>query len=384
VAMFDTCEVAVGAIHGHEAANPMRSPGRSYEQTSGKKPMFERDPVSNFPQGCEAYYSSTPTPASLHNYFQKSLDPSLKNGIAFKGISRLLHTVYHFAAGLPNAELDRKESKDALFAAFPDKLEDFNVLAKPEYADALSRILKRVDARYLAARKISDAGQGSHQAMLAEAPGRLYVGSPRLISLPLTTDEVAYWSPGVPGGPSSKAQIWEQVAYAFKIISNNLASSVALEFDYVDLHGGRGESVVRTQAKQAAIPLARLIAQLKTAGIFDRTLIAMYTVDGSRSVKADSTGDEGKNSVILAGGMIRGGYYGDIRVASNTSVGHTYSYHSPDSVTGLPGQGFVDNGGRVSPAQMWRTVMKALKVPDSLCNQFPDVANVSPLSFALR
>ncbi len=386
VAFLDTCEVGAGAIHGHEAANPIRSPGRSYSST-GRKPMFENDPIANFPQGCEAYYSNTPTPASLHNFHQKQLDPSLKNGIVFKGISRSIHTAYHFAAGLPAAELDRKQSVSSLLAAFPDKVEDYNVLAKPEHADAFTRLLQRVDKRFLESRRIATAATEGHAATLTEAKGRLYVGAPKLVSLPLTPEERAYWSAGVPnqvGGGTAKAQIWEQVAYAFKIVSNNLARTVALEFDYVDFHGGRGETLVRTMAKQAALPLARLITQLKAAGLYDRTVIAVYTVDGSRSPKADSYGDEGKNTLILAGGGIRGGYWGDIRVAADTSIGHTYSYHSPDPATGAPGPGATNNSGRLPAARVWRTVMKALKVPDAVCGQFADVAQAAPLSFALR
>src|SRR5690606_15707719 len=44
VAMIDCCEVAVGEIHGHESANPLRSPGRSYSAAGGKLPMFNLDP----------------------------------------------------------------------------------------------------------------------------------------------------------------------------------------------------------------------------------------------------------------------------------------------------------------------------------------------------
>lgn len=383
IALIDSNELCDGPIHGHEGTNPLRSPGRAHEQTAGKLAVFSNDPTSNFPGGNDAHYSSTPTPATLHNYRQKQLDGALKNGFAFKGIARDIHTVYHFGAGLPGAELDRMQSKGQLFNAFPARVEDFNVVSKPEHASVIQRILKRVDGRYLAARKLSDAAKEGHTAALEEAKGRLYVQAPRVISLPITAAEEAYWRSGVPdqvaGGPV-RAQPWEQAAYASKILSNDLARSIALEFEFVDQHGGRPEAMVRTMAQQASRPLARLITSLKAAGIWDRTLIAMYTVDGSRAVDADSYGNRGKNTLILAGGMIRGGYWGDIRVAGNSGSGHDYSYHGPDLTTGMP----TASESRLPSNRVWRTVMKALKVPDALCAQFPDVAGASALPFLLK
>lgn len=386
IAMIDCCELSRGAIHGHEAANPLRSPGRDYVQKPGAMPMYLNDPVSNFPQGCEAYYSTTPTPASLHNAHQKTLDPEVRNGVAFKGISRSVHTCYHFAAGLPAGELDRKQSVDSLLAAFPDRVEDLSILPRPEDADALVRIAERADRRFLAERAFTRMARTSHEATLAEAKKLLHTGAVRAISLSLTAEERAFWSAGVPDqvGGNVKAQIWEQVAYGFKIVSSGMARTVALEFDYADVHDMRTESQVRTEAKQVALPLSRLIARLKEAGIYDRTLVAIYTVDGSRSPAASSYGNEGKNTVILAGGMIRGGYYGDVRVAGNTDAGHVYSFHAPDPTTGAPGPGRTDNGGRLPGAAVWRTVMKALRVPDAACDRFADVRGVAPLPFLLR
>ncbi|MCA9600451.1 MAG: hypothetical protein KC417_00420, partial [Myxococcales bacterium] len=96
IAMIDACNPSMGVIHGHEAANPIRSPGRAYQAT-GRSPMWNNDPVSTTNlQGCEPFYSTTPTPASLHNHYQHTLTTGLRNGIAFKGISRSIHTAYHF------------------------------------------------------------------------------------------------------------------------------------------------------------------------------------------------------------------------------------------------------------------------------------------------
>src|SRR5690606_32894074 len=103
-----------------------------------------------------------------------------------------------------------------------------------------------------------------------------------------------------------------------------------------------------------------------------------------REVKADSYGNAGKNTVILAGGKIRGGYFGDIRVAGDAGAGHDYSYHAPDLVTGAPGPGSGNNGGRVAGRHVWRTIMRALEIPDALCDRFPDVAGAAPMRFALR
>jgi hypothetical protein len=386
IAMVDTCELSQGAIHGHEAANPLRSPGRTYDPLPGHMPMFRNDPISNFPQGCEAFYSTTPTPASLHNAYSKSLDPQLKNGLAFKGISRPEHTVYHFAAGLPGAELDRKQSVQSLHEAFPDRVEDLNILATPQHAEAFVRILKKVDAKHLERRRMPATAGVDHSQALTDSQKLLYSGATRVVSLPLTAEETAYWREGVPDqvGSQPKAQIWHQFGLAFKLLSNDMVRSVALEFDYIDQHDTRPESLMRTEAKQAAIPLARIIEKLKAANLYERTLIALYTTDGSRSPAANSSGNEGKNTVILAGGMVRGGYYGDVTVAGDDGDGHRYGFRAPDPTTGAPGPVRTDNSGRLSAAAVYRTVARALRIPDAYVAKFPAVANAQPLPFLLR
>ena len=387
LAMVDCCEVAVGEIHGHEAANPMRSPGRAYAQGGGRLPMFNLDPVPNFPQGCEAYYSSTPTPATLHNYHQKQIDGGVRNGFAFKGASHSVHTTYHFAAGLPNAELDRIQSLDALFTAFPERLEDLRVLDTAQQADAFVRVLDRVDRRFLEKRRYAQNIEDDHLAKIGSTRGVLYPSAPRVVSPRLTADEAAFWKADIPnqvaGGPV-KAQVWESMGIATKLVTNDLVRSVAIEFDYMDFHDGRDESIVRTMAKQISNPLARMIQKLKEANIFDRTVIAVFCVDGSREAIAASTGAKGKNTVLLAGGKIRGGYFSDIRATRNVGDGHEFAYHAPDLTSGAPGPGYVTNDGRVAGKHVWRTIMRALDVPDALCNRFPDVAGAAPLPFLLR
>lgn len=398
VAFVDCCEVAQGAIHGHEAASALRSPGRGYDERPGTMPMFDIDRGSNQPQGCENYYSSTPTPATLHNWVQKQITPDIRNGIAYKGISRSIHTVYQFGAGLPGAELDRVQAEETLFQLFPDQVQDLDVMPTEQHADVLARILERVDPAFFRRRGFSRVVENGHLANVGEAKRLLWSGQTRTVSLPLTEEEVAYWSEGVPDrvctssdtdlraceGEERKLEIWEEVAYAFKIIKSGMTRSVALEFDFQDIHEIRTEDQVRIQGKQCARPLARLIESLKAEGIYDRTVIAVYCVDGSRSPAAGSYGNEGKNTLILAGGGIRGGYFGDVRITDDFDDGHSYAYHAPDLRSGAPGEGFGNNDGRIPGAVAWRTVMRALSIPDETCEQFPDVQGAGVMEFLLR
>jgi hypothetical protein len=194
IAVLDTGEAGDGSIHGHEAANGMRSPGRTRSTGNGRMPMYQNDGPSG--GGNEPHNSSTPTPASLHNYHQKQIASGLRNGFTLKGIARSgVHTVYHFGAGF------------------------------------------------------------------------------------------------------------------------------------------------------------------------------------------------GKGTLILAGGMVRGGYYGDVLITGDSGGGHDYGFRAPDPVTGEPGPVQTDwrnRGLRTSSAAVWRTVMTAAQVPRSLQTQFPDAAGAEPLHFMLR
>lgn len=386
IAMVETCELSVGRIHGHEAANATRIPGRGYNGGPGRRALYEGEPGYH-EQGNEPHYGSTPSPASLHNYWSKQ-NGATRNGFTFKGISRA-HTTYHFGGGLPGAELDRVQSVGSLLQSFPDTVEDYNILPTPDEAALIQRLLTRVDKRYFEKYHYTSSAVENHSVQLTEAQRLIYVGEPKVFRLALDEAERAYWSADVPdqqGVPSGiKANIWEQVAYAYKLIANDVVRSIALEFDYVDVHDQRTRSQMEIMAKQTANPLARLIEQLKARGLYDRTLIAIYSTDGGRSPAAGSVGSEGKNSVMLAGGMIRGGYYGDVRVAGNSGDGHDYSYHMPDLATGRAiSDGTTGNDKRVPGAHLWRTVMKALQVPDALAAQFPDVAGAHPLGWMLR
>ena len=384
IACCELFELSVGRIHGHEAANATRSPGRDYNSGAGRMAMYEGEPTYS-EQGNEPHFSSTPTPAALHNMYSKQLDPGIRNGVAFKGISRF-HNVYHFGAGLPGAELDRQQSVQALTDAFPDRVEDLNILPTPEEADAVSQVLRSIDDRFFQKRGFSASAKNRHDQNLTEVRNLLYSGEQRVISLPLTDEERAYWSEGVPAqvGQNIKANIWEQVAYGYKLFAGDMARTFAVEFDYVDVHDQRTEDQMRVMARQTVLPLVRLIESLKAANIYDRTLIAIYSLDGGRAPTAASYGNEGKNTVILAGGMVQGGYYGDISVASNTADGHNFQYHIPDLASGSPGNIVTNNSGRLPGATIWRTVMKALGIPESMYGQFPDVQGHSHLPWLLR
>ena len=120
IAFIDSAELTSGAIHGHNAANRNRAPDCLTSPKPGQSPMWTRDPTTQFPTGVEAYQSAIPTPASLHNFYQKMLTPGTRNGVVFKGVTRAKHTIFHFGANLPGSELDRMQEKDQLFKAFPD------------------------------------------------------------------------------------------------------------------------------------------------------------------------------------------------------------------------------------------------------------------------
>lgn len=386
IAMIETCELGIGEIHGHEASNPQRSPGRSGVPGPGRGDMGANEPVPYVP-GNQLHYSSTPTPAALHNHWIKQVDPGVKNGIAFKGVSRE-HTAYHYGAGLPGSELDRKQTVAALLAGFPDKLEDYNVVPTPEQAEALIKVLSGADSRYLQRHQYAASAQSQHAANLGELAPLLYQGEPKLISLPLTPEEVAYWQAGVPdqvgNPPGLKCNIWEQCAYAFKLLQGGQCRTVALEFDYIDWHDTRPQAIMDVLTLQTVLPLTRLIESLKLAGMYDNTVIAIYTLDGGRAPAGISSGGEGKSGLMLAGGKIQGGYYGDVGVAGDDGDGHVYSYSAPDPATGAPLGPTTDNSGRLPGAFVWRTVMKSLGVPDELAGSFPDVQAAAPMDWMLR
>lgn len=407
VAMLDTGEAAIGGVHGHEAGNGMRSPGRKMDAgASGRPPMWLGDAPTegSHAAGSEELYSWSPTPASFHNYYQHKLGARIDNGFAFKGISRYKHNVYHYGAGLPSSELTRVFAKDDLLTRYGGSV------ALPEKDPLLAAIRARPQPPY---RKSSGAGY----AALRERYGSIEPLSAQTYPLDLTAEEIARWSAGVPpqfcahgdieiytcpedfgkeldrlSDIYSKAQIWQQFAYASKLLRGGRVRSIALEFDDMDLEGddARPEQVLRTYAQQVARPLARLIEDLKAAQLYDRTIIAIYTTDGSRTPAANSYGNDGKGTILLAGGRVRGGYYGDITITGSVpDGGHTYAFRAPDPKTGelLPS---VTNWGdptkRTPSGAVWRTVVQAAGIPEAeYSGKFdPLIDEASALSFMLK
>jgi hypothetical protein len=398
IAAFDTCELTPGAIHYHQAANRTRMPDCNYDQTAGRMPVYDNDPISNFPQGCEEFYATTPSPASFHNYIQKRLSPDLRNGIAIKGVSRTIHTVYHFGAGLPGAELDRMQTREALFNAFPATDVVLPTILPTEQDAALFvNVMKRIDPAYLQARGFSEALIAGQLDTVQASKSLLFSANTKRVTLPLTDAEDALWKEGVVSQidgrvegqdgqdeASIQFQIWEQYAWALKLLESGLTRTVALELEFVDIHDSRPRKQMQTHSTQLAPPLARLIQGLMDLGIYDRTLISVHTTDGSRSPAAGSAGNEGKNTVYLAGGMIKGGYYSDIRAVAPDADGHQYGFRSPDPATGTLLEEHTDNEGRLPGSAIWRTAMKALRIPDAEAAQFAGVADAQPMNWVLK
>lgn len=412
IAVVELCELPIGNTHAHEAGNATRSPGRTYNAGSGRSEMNTFEQYRE--QGNEYLYSSTPTPAILHNYYQLQLSPNIRRGVIYKGVSRPEHTVYHHAANLSNAQMDRYQNTSSLLSAFSGAFYTKGppivstspnppvVTSTPTALTAnrnlISQLMSLVDSKFAKKMYLAENGVSSHQnqftnlANTLEEPPVVTItdggvtttitdGIDTPFKLDLTPAEVAYWSSGSSSygtNDSVKANIWEQAAYAFKLVKNDLARSVALEFCNNDNHSERDEAQMRAYGAQIGYPLARLITQLKAAGLYNNTVIAVYTTDGSREPYAQSTGASGKNSVILAGGGIRGGYYGDIQMNGNN-----FTYFPPDA-NGNPGNGTGGNGGRVSGASIWKTAMRAAGIPSSLYNSFPDVQGAPELNYMIR
>ncbi len=405
IAVLDTGPAGIGVVHGHEAAGAMRSPGRTKTPQAGLQPMHTRDPST----GDEPMYGSVPTPASLHNFIQKRLTPELYNGFAFKGISRNRHTAFHFAAGLAGGELDRIKTRADLLQRFEAYPESLQALTSREEASIVRRLLERMDRRFLTRRGYAEDQGVAHLAQLAEAEALWYQDDPFQVSLVLPDAE--WWSDGVPaqrcspddrevvvcgtsesmmaGRGFTKAQVWEQFAYAARIFESGATRTIALEFDFMDLHGdgARTEDVVRVQAQQCARPLARFIRKMKDAGLWDRTLVAVFTTDGSRRPAANSYGDDGKGTVLLAGGQIRGGYYGDIEALGRTATGHSYGFRPPNPETGAPLDlvtDWSDPDHRTDAAAIWRTVMSAAGVGPVDHDAYDQVRGAGPIRAMLR
>jgi hypothetical protein len=384
IAVLETCELSVGPIHGHEGGNATRSPGRGYNSGPGREKMYLKDPNSKL-SGNGDHYSSSPTPANIHNYVCKKADPSLKNGVIYKGISRSIHTVYHYSGNLAGADPDRYQSTSDLEKAFSTS---GNGGATPNYSrfsNQITQLIKKVDKNYLNNFRYDGNAHSDHEKQLQGVQKRLAStgpgGLPANFQLALSSAERNHWRSDFPetGRGGSKAWLWEQAGLATKLITNDIVRTVALEFDYVDVHGDRPEKLFRAQAKQVSNPLSKMIEALKTAGIWNETVVAIFTTDGGRGLEANSFGSKGKNGAILAGGQIKGGYYGNV-----TNQGTKYFYHRPDD-SGRPiANGVSGNDKRVAGRDLWMTLMQALRMDMNLARSFPDTKDAKILDYMLK
>lgn len=386
IAAVETIELCIGGIHGHEAANGMRSPGRGYKEGPGKKAMWLGDDANQTDAGGdEFFYSSSPTPALVHLNVARQLNATARAvALKFLGRADKKHSVYHFPADLSDNGFLRVQSREQLIQGFA-QAKPVDPLSSSE-ATIVGQLLKQLDASYLKQMKYTGDSIMSHEEHQNSFLARTAKGL-QVLDLTLSAEEKEYWSKNVPPESSTapRMHLWEQCAMASKLIAADAVTTVAMEFSFDDLHGGRPKKEVTAQGKIVGMCLARLIADLKAKNLWDDTMIFINTTDGGREPYVDSYGDKGKNSMILAGGRVQGGYYGDIRVAKTDGNVHTYSYHVPEIATGRAvAQGSTDNNGRISNAVAYRTIMQAMGAPASIYQGLPDVGKGDALGFMLK
>lgn len=384
------------SVHGHEAGNPLRSPGRSKTAGAGRRDMatVDRRPGTG---GNEVLYSSTPTPLILHNYYQKTLSPNQANGVILRSSIRSdIHTYYHFEANLANAQVDRYFDR----TTFLNRVGNVPTAPEPvasnlqRHGALIGRLLKRLDDNYLR-RVLASATQQTQHSSKTDALGNLFtVPAPTTpTNITLSATELAYWQNGIgaqvvcPGDDASNCtassgrwHVGELFGYATKLVQSGRARSIGIDFDMHDIHTNRTPFVMTTQAQQSGMTLARMIQSLKTSGHWESTLIVMYTLDGSRSPISSSTGEDTKNAVVLAGGKIRGGYYGDIQVSNSGVV----TYRRPDDNGNPVATGTTGREMRVPAADVYKTVATAAGIPMNVIDSFPDVRAGRLMSYLLR
>lgn len=399
IAVIETGECVLPgnqSIHGHEAGNPLRSPGRTKTSGGGRIDMatVDRRPGGRT-GGNEILYSSTPTPAVLHNFYQKTQNPNVRNGPLLRSSIRTnIHTFYHFEANLANAQLDRYFDKSIFLDAFQNTIQVPPIAQSvlKRHGNVITSMLKKLDRRYLQRALAENSKIDKHTVNIDELE-RLLTVEPDPIQVNLTTDELRFWQNGI--GPQlncsgDKASActprngsWgagEIFGHAYKLFRSGTVKTVAIDFDMSDVHSNRTPLLMRTQGEQTGKNLARLIDNLKQSGLWNDTIIAMYTLDGSRSPNSNSTGDGTKNSIILAGGKIRGGYYGDVSMNNSGQI----TYFRPNDSGQSVSEGTTGRGMRVPAADIYKTVAFAAGLPISLVDSFPDARGGKVLNYLLR
>lgn len=302
-----------------------------------------------------------------------------------KGVGRSIHTVYHFEGELALGEITRFTNFGRLVAYYqPQEGKSHQIIATQSQQQAFAELLARFDKSFLSAKKFDDFKQTLHAENVNQLSSVMNRTS---LNLELTDEEVNYWSSDVPDQMSGKSlmPIWKQAAFASKLLTSRQVRTVSLEFDYSDIHGIRSKDAMDTMAKQTVLPLDRLIKALKEDGIWDQTVILINTLDGSRTPNADSFGNTGKNGFILAGGSIKGGYYGDIKhIRSSSGGGNVYAYHVPDLATGVAvPNGVEDNSNRVPDQVAYTTILKAIGISSDFIKDLPntDISNTMDFLF---
>ncbi len=391
IAAVETIELCIGTIHGHEAANALRSPGRSYKNENGKSAMWLADDGNQQDAGGDEFlYSSSPTPAMVHLNLARQMNMNARAvALKFLGRSDKKHTVYHHAAGLSDKGFQRIQSREQLVQAF-ETSKPVDPLT-PAEVQAMNGLLKRFDTNFLKGMKFSEAGGKSHVEHQDGFFARAALGAKEL-KLTLSDEDKKYWGTDVPAESSSapRMHLWEQAAIASKLIEVNAASTIAMEFSFDDLHGPRPKKEVTAQGEIIGKVLSRLIERLKETKVeggtlFDQTMIMLNTTDGGRTPAVDSYGDSGKNSMILIGPMVKGGYYGDVKVAATNGNRHEYSYHKPNYKTGqTEANGARDNSNRIPGSIAYRTILTAMGAPVDMYKKFPDVGEGEHLSCMLK
>lgn len=386
MAMVETIEICIGSIHGHEAANALRSPGRTYKEGGGRTAMWLQDDGNQQDfGGDEALYSSSPTPALVHLNLARQTNANAR-GIALKflGRSDKKHTVYHHAAGLSDNGFQRIQSEAQLLKAF-ESSKPVDPLT-PAEVKAMTDLLKRFDANFLKRMKYTSAADQGHHEHQDSFLARTAKGS-QGVDLKISGEDRKFWGEETMPLEASSAprlHLWKQAMYATKLIENEAVSTIAMEFSFDDLHGPRPGELVKNQGAIIGNVVAKMVEALRANGKWDETLIMLNTTDGGRSPMVDSYGDSGKNSMCLIGPGIKGGYYGDIRVVGNDGNRHKYAYHKPDYKTGqTQANGAQDNSGRIPGAVAYRTILTAMGAPVEMYKKFPDVKEGEILSCML-
>jgi len=394
-----------GTTHGHEASNPARIPGRNLfnRANNGQMPVWINDigdPGNGTPQGNIRAYADTPSLDCFHNHTLRSAGVARVNGLVFKGISRG-HDCYHFDYNLKQGKMTNVNSFGALLQRFPNSTQDLNLLKSANEREAVLKAVKSLDESYFKDRNVTRNSVEKYLAQVDGSKNDLYdPQNTKTIDLRLSNQERDFWSQGVPAQNQGngdnqgrvKMNIWEQVAYAYKLISSGRVKTISMEFDYIDVHHNIQRNELTTMARQVSLPLARLIQKLKEDNIFDDTVIQINSLDGSRHPRAFSysatNGNDGSyyglNTSVVAGGKVRGGYYGDIKYENNR-----YNLYNPNFSTGA-----VDRSGYRPTIQnynrfirggiLWKTIARGMGMPTSSYNGFNSLRNLPYLDFLFR